>query len=355
MKDLQRSVYLLLFFFLVFGGLYFAKGFLIPLTLAAVLAMLFMGISNYFERKGINRGFSSLFSVLLFIVIVAIIFTGLSLQLTNFMENMDQMKESVMGMVNTVMQWINEKLGLSYNEQKEMLKEQGKGSSLPGTLMTIGINTILVIVYMYLLLFYRSRIKKFILKLVPKKDETDTVDVVHQSAKVIQKYLGGLGAMIAMLWVMYSIGFSIVGVENAIFFAILCGTLEIIPFVGNITGTSITVLAVMVQGGGSSMVIGVLITYFFIQFIQTYILEPLVVGEQVSINPLFTILVIVLGEMLWGAAGMFLAIPLLGIVKIICDNVPELQPYGFLIGSEKKRKGKDIPERLKDLFKKKKG
>src|SRR5690606_8574061 len=102
-------------------------------------------------------------------------------------------------------------------------------------------------------------------------------------------------------------GFSIVGVENALFFAILCGTLEIIPFVGNITGTSITVLAVFVQGGSNNMIIGVIITYFFIQFIQTYILEPLIVGKQVSINPLFTILVIVLGEMLWGPAGMFMA------------------------------------------------
>lgn len=350
MKDLQRSVYLLLFFFLAFGGLYFARGFLIPITLAAVLAMLFMGISNYLERKNINRALSSLLSVLLFIIIVAIIFLGLSLQLNNFMENMDQMKERVMDMANAVMQWINEKLGLSYNEQKEMIKEQSKGSSLPGTLMTVGINTILVLVYMFLLLYYRSHIKKFILKLVPKKDKTDTVHVVHQSAQVIQKYLGGLGAMIAMLWVMYSIGFSIVGVENAIFFAILCGTLEIIPFVGNITGTSVTVLAVLVQGGDSSTVLGVVITYFFIQFIQTYILEPLVVGEQVSINPLFTILVIVLGQMLWGAAGMFLAIPLLGIAKIICDHVPELQPYGFLIGSEKKRKGQNITDKLKKWF-----
>ena len=86
------------------------------------------------------------------------------------------------------------------------------------------------------------------------------------------------------------------------------------------------------------MVIGVLITYAVVQFFQTYILEPLVVGAEVNINPLFTILVLVAGELVWGIPGMVLAIPLLGIVKIICDHIEPLKPYGFLIGQEKKKK-----------------
>ena len=88
---------------------------------------------------------------------------------------------------------------------------------------------------------------------------------------------------------MYSIGFSIVGVKYAVLFAVLCGLLEIVPFVGNLTGNIITILAVLVQGGSGGMIIGVLITYASVQFIQTYLLEPLVVGSGVNINPLFTI------------------------------------------------------------------
>jgi len=113
-----------------------------------------------------------------------------------------------------------------------------------------------------------------------------------------------------------------------------------VPFVGNLTGTGLTVIAVMAQGGDGKMVLGVLVTYFLVQFIQTYILEPIVVGEQVNINPLFTIMAIVLGELVWGVAGMILAVPLLGMAKIICDNYPHLQPYGFLIGPENPKKPK---------------
>src|SRR3546814_4255023 len=80
------------------------------------------------------------------------------------------------------------------------------------------------------------------------------------------------------------------------------------------------------------MVIGIVAVYLTVQFLQTYVLEPVVVGQQVNINPLFTIMGLVAGEFLWGIAGMALAIPLLGIVKIVCDNVPGLQAYGKLVG-----------------------
>jgi predicted PurR-regulated permease PerM len=54
--------------------------------------------------------------------------------------------------------------------------------------------------------------------------------------------------MIVLLWVMYGIGFTIAGVKNAFFFAIICGILEIIPFVGNLAGTALTLAMSLVQG-----------------------------------------------------------------------------------------------------------
>ena len=155
--------------------------------------------------------------------------------------------------------------------------------------------------------------------------------------------------MIVCLWVMYGIGFTIVGVKNAIFFAILCGILEIVPFVGNLTGNAITILFSIAQGGGTDMIIGILISYALIQFIQTYILEPLVVGRGVSINPLFTIAGIVGMELIWGIPGMVLAIPLLGITKIICDHIEPLKPYGFLIGQEK-QSNSSLLDKVKKWF-----
>jgi predicted PurR-regulated permease PerM len=346
MPKLQQSVSLLLFLFLSFAGLYFAAEFLIPVALAAVFSMLFIRFCNWLESKGIKRGLASLICIVAFLLTIAVIILLMSWQLSSLADNMDHMKNKLIELFNNMRVWLNKTVGITYKQQEKLINQQDpSGTGTAGSMamsfatgtFSILINALLVTVYMYLFLYYRSHIKNFILKLTDYGDKALANEIVNKSGKVAQKYLSGLGAMIFILWVMYGIGFSLVGVENAIFFAILCGVLEIIPFVGNLTGTSITVLSVIVQGGDSKMVIWVLVTYFIVQFIQTYILEPLVVGEQVSINPLFTIMSIVVGEMVWGVSGMILAIPLLGIVKIICDHVPELQPYGFLIGPPAKK------------------
>lgn len=240
--------------------------------------------------------------------------------------------------------------------QKQQQSGGGKMSAAITNAMSSGmgmlVDFILVVVYIFLFLYFRSHIRAFIMKLAPAADQAKARTIIDKSSGVAQKYLTGLAMMIVCLWILYGIGFSIVGVKHAIFFAILCGLLEIVPFIGNITGTGITVIASLAQGGNMNVVIGILIVYAIVQFVQTYILEPLVVGAEVSINPLFTILVLVGGEALWGIPGMVLAIPLLGIVKIICDHVEPLKPYGFLIGEEKKKKSSGVGEKIKKIFKK---
>jgi len=156
------------------------------------------------------------------------------------------------------------------------------------------------------------------------------------------RYLIGLFNMVAVLWILYTVGFSLVGLKGALFFAIVCGLLEIVPFLGNLVGNLIAVLAVLAQGGDGRMVLGILGVYIVVQFLQTYILEPLIVGQQVNINPLFTIMALVAGELLWGVAGMALAIPVIGIVKIICDHIPALQPWGMVLGPARPRKDRRV-------------
>ena len=162
--------------------------------------------------------------------------------------------------------------------------------------------------------------------------------LIYQATSISQHYLFGLSKMIVCLWIMYGIGFSILGVPNAIFFAILCGLLEIVPFIGNLTGTTLTILVAYVNGANLPMLGGIVIVYGVVQFIQGWVLEPLILGAQVKINPLFTIIALVLGELVWGIPGIILAIPLTAIFKIICDHIEALKPYGFLIGEIENKK-----------------
>ncbi len=353
---ISKSVQLLLLLFLVFAGLYYARAFLIPIAFAGILSMLLLPLSRRLEDKGLSKGLSATICLLVFLLSVAGIISLLVWQISDLAKDFSQAEQKLNQALDQLKQFINAKLGIPEAQQEKIIKEQqqsGKGTAGKALAAFFGtlVDIILVLVYTFLFLFFRTHIKAFILKLTPSEEHPKTTKIITDSTQVAHKYLTGMFMMIVLLWVLYGIGFSIAGVPNAVFFAVLCGVLEIIPFVGNLTGTAITLLMALSQGGGN-MALGVIITYALVQFVQTYIIEPLVVGVEVNINPLFTILVLILGEQLWGVPGMILAIPLLGITKIIFDNIEPLKPYGFLIGGEKKKKKPGLGDRLKRLFSK---
>jgi predicted PurR-regulated permease PerM len=351
---ISKSVQILLLLILFFGGIYYARTFLIPIAFAGILAMLLLPLSNRLERNGVGKGLASSVCLLVFILSVAGIISLLIWQIKDLAKDFSQLEQQINGAIEQIKTFINAKLGISPAVQEEIIKKQQQSgqsgiTSALAAFMTVFVDIILVLVYTFLFIYYRSHIKAFILKVTPVAEHDKTNKVLKDSKEVAHKYLTGMFMMIVLLWILYGIGFSIAGVPNAVFFAILCGILEIVPFVGNLAGSGITLLMALSQGGGS-MALGVVATYLLVQFVQTYIIEPLVVGGEVNINPLFTILALILGEILWGISGMILAIPLLGITKIVFDNVESLKPYGFLMGEEKKVNKTGIIDRIKGIF-----
>lgn len=362
MQAISKPLRFIFFMILLFWALYHSQEIVVPFCFGGLFAMLLLPVSRKMESKGMGRGLSCFLSLLLFVLIIAGLFALLAWQITDLAKDLSGIEEQIKQYIARVQEYINATFGISPDEQKQMMEKQQQsgGSGISSAVMgfmssfvSILVNIVLVLVYIFLLLYFRGQIKRFILKLVKPEDQEKTKTIITKASGVAQQYLTGMGMMIVALWIMYGIGFSIVGVKHAIFFAILCGMLEIVPFIGNITGTTLTIIVSLAQGGGGNVILGILIVYMVVQFVQTYLLEPLVVGSEVNINPLFTILVLVVGETLWGIGGMVLAIPLLGIVKIICDHVDALKPYGYLIGEEKKKNDKGIAEKIRKLFGKK--
>lgn len=344
-RTIPKELRLSLFILSILAILHYGKDVLIPMAIAAVLAMLFVNLSNRLEKKGIPRWASALISILLFLSFIVGLAFLLRWQIQSFAEQFSSLKQNLQQLLASLQEWVEKQMGINQAEQKAIAEKQmsqnSEGSMIQeATLGLLGmvVDAILVLVYTYLLLFYRTRLKTFVLKIVPIEQRERSLDIIDSGSQVAAGYMIGLIKMIVILWIMYGIGFSILGVENALFFAILCGLLELIPFVGNLTGTAIAILGVTAQGGDTNMILGVVGIYMFVQFTQTYFLEPLIVGDEVNLNPLATIFGLVAAEALWGIAGLLLAIPLMGITKIICDRIPQLQPYGYLLGNEKKRK-----------------
>lgn len=352
--DSNKIIKSLLLLFLVFAALVIAKKFIVPFAIGMVLALLFMPMCNWLQVRGVPKFVAVMLAVLVVLAVVSGVVAMLSWQVADLAQDAGQIKSKLKEMYDALTGFISDRLGVTQQKQEEMVQQQQSGASghitaFIGSLGYTLVDCLLIVVYMAMMLFYRSHIKAFLLKIMPAERRAEMADILHQSAHVSQQYLAGLAKMIACLWVMYFIGFTAAGVKNPIFFAFLCGILEIVPFVGNLTGSFITVMVSAAQGAEVGTIIGIVLTYGTVQFLQGWVLEPLIVGPQVKINPLATIVVLVVGELMWGIPGMVLAIPLTGMLKIFFDHVPALKPYGFLIG-EVDDGQPTLKERMKKIF-----
>jgi predicted PurR-regulated permease PerM len=329
-----------------------------PLAIGGILTTLFLPLCKWLEGKKVYKGIAALTCLLLLLIVITAIISLLGWEISELTNDFALIKQKAIFTADRVQEYIFNHLGISVEKQTQILKDEqpsitGIMQKVGGSFSYIFTNFILVLAYVFLLLYYRVHIRHFILKLTGNSDRERMAKVIYSATHVSQQYLIGLTKMIICLWIMYSIGFSILGVKNAVFFAILCGLLEIVPFIGNITGTTLTVLVSAVQGASLPMMGGIIVTYGIVQFIQGWVLEPLIVGHQVKINPLFTIIALVLGELVWGIPGIFLAIPLLAMFKTVCDHIESLKPYGFLIGEiENKKNDLAVIKKVKNLYEK---
>ena len=330
-----------------------------PLSIGGVLATLFLPFCKWMEEKKVPKGIAALICLLVLLLTIVGVGALLGWQISELTNDFSLIKQKAIDTGNNIQKYIFNHLGISAKKQSQMLENEqpsvtGIIQIVAGSLAYIFTNFILVLAYIFLLLYYRVHIRRFFLKLTPPSQRNEMEQVLYSVTHVSQQYLLGLTKMIVCLWIMYGIGFTIIGVKNALFFAILCGLLEIVPFIGNITGSILTVLVAAVQGASLSMLGGIIGTYGMVQLIQTWVFEPVIVGPQVKINPFATIIALVIGELVWGIPGIILAIPLTAMFKIICDHIESLKPYGFLIGEIEAGKGEPgFIKKIKSWFKKK--
>ena len=126
--------------------------------------------------------------------------------------------------------------------------------------------------------------------------------------------------------------------QRAMWLLILLGVLgailNMLPFIGGILAVILPILIATVTKDGFHTQLLVIIAYIVIQFTDNHFLVPYIVSSKVKINALISIIVVLLGGAVWGISGMFLSIPFIGVLKIIFDRIPELKPWGKLLGDD---------------------
>ena len=239
--------------------------------------------------------------------------------------------------------WIVSTFHVSFREQNaylnnaaEKIKNSGTGY-LGSTFLSVTETIMLMIllpIYTFLILYYRDLIRAFLYGVFPKAQSEKVTIVVRESKTMIHNYIVGLMIEMAIVAVANSFGLMMLGVKYAIFFGVLAAVLNIIPFIGMFTAVLFTVLVTLTTSTHTSDVIWVVVIMYSIHIIDVNILMPKIVASKLRINALMSILGVVIGGALTGVAGLFLSVPAIALVKIICDEVDDLKPWGALLGDD---------------------
>ena len=363
LKNISKITVTLLFFITVFFILIVGKNFLYPIAIALLLSYLLSPFVIFFEKKlKLPRLLAILLTIILGLAVIAGIGEIFLIQVRVFIKDFVIIKEQALNNFNSLQVFITNTLGYSIETQEEWFKLQLTDfletsnsffknifKSMTGTLGRM----VFIPIFMFFMLFYRDRGKTFFLKL-SKKDTKFTEDLLDQISKVTVKYITGVLTVVAILAVSHSVVLSIIGVKYAVFLGILAATISVIPYFGTIASMIIPLSFSLILTNNPYEPMWIIIYYLIINSIENNILTPTITGGSVHLNPLITILGLILAATLWGIPGMILIIPTLGVIKIFCDNVHGLEPYGYILGIDKKPKKNFKFDKAKKLLKSKK-
>jgi predicted PurR-regulated permease PerM len=191
---------------------------------------------------------------------------------------------------------------------------------------------LLVPTYVFMLLYYHPLLIEFIHRLFGISNKSQVTEIVTQTKALIQHYLVGLIIEAIIVASLDAAALLILGIDYAILLGIIAPLLNVIPYIGGVVAVALPMMVAVATKTSAWYAFYVLAFYYFIQLIDNHYIVPYIVASKVKINALFSIIVVLVGNALWGIPGMFLSIPLLAIVKLMFDHIESVKPWGFLLG-----------------------
>jgi AI-2 transport protein TqsA len=319
------------------------KTIFIPLVFALLVSVLLYPLCNWLERRfKLPRWLASLVSLFSFIAfVVGLVYFFVS-QIVGFSRDLPQMQRRFEMLLAEFQLWIQQHYNIDIADQIKYVNKSATtiietvANSVGNTVIevvTFVIWMIFVFIFTYFMLFHRKLLYRFATSLFKPRHTEKVVGVVSETRGMINSYVIGLITEMAVLGVLNTIVFAIMGIPYFLLIAVLAAVLNIIPYLGIYTAMAIGMLITFAHTSGP-LAVQLGIAIIIIHFIDANILLPRIVGRRVKMNPLITIITVLSGHLLWGIPGMFLFIPMAAIFKIISHQIPTLHPWCILMGTE---------------------
>lgn len=332
---------LILLVYLVLYGLYLGQDILSPLGFAFLFSVLLRPLEKKFIQWHVPKILAIIITLTIAILIVAGLITFLSKQITSFVKDIPAIKENLNDLWNQFQRWLSNTFNLSRAQQNKIIQKataDTMGSIAPVdtiNVITASIaTTILIPVYVFLFLYYRTLLLRFIVELFEDKHQENVHHVIHEIRYVVQHYITGLLTETTIVAILNICGLLIIGAPFAILLGIIAAILNLIPYIGGIIAVFLTALVTFTNTGSISTAAWTIIIFMLVQFIDNNFLVPRIIASRVQLNALISIVGVLIGGALVGVSGMFLSIPLIAICKVIFDKIEDLKPWGKLLGDD---------------------
>jgi len=319
-------------------------GIIAPIIMAFLISIVIFPVYSFFVKKRLPESLAIALSLIILISFVAGIAWFFSSQIGRLIEDFPVIKENVTVHLNSLSDWINEKTHFSTERQVSIINDQSKkllnyaGGILGGaatSLTSVFIFVGLIPIYVFLILFYKNLLLRFIFLWFSPDSYTKVEDGMRETQTIIKSYLVGLLIQITYITILLGASLMIIGIKHALLIGVIFAILNLIPYVGALIGNIVGVLLTLTSSQEVWPIYAVLITIAVVQFLDNNILMPRIVGSKVKINALASIVGVIVGGAVAGIAGMFLSLPIIAILKIVFDRSNNLKQWGVLFGDER--------------------
>lgn len=330
--------------YLLVHGLIVGATILVPLAFSFLLGLLLYPVNAALEKWRVPRILAILLSMVMVIIVLATVFFFISNEFVGFYDEIPELTERLNTTFNDLQIFIEQNFNVSPEAQIDWLQDklnnllESSGDLIAGFIFTTsGVLTQLglVPIYAFFILYYRDLFKEFMFKATPVENHENVVLILQKVQQVIQNYLVGLFTVICIVAVLNTAALLIIGVEHAIFFALLAALLTVVPYIGVFIGSFIPVIYSLAMTGDIWQPLWIFIAFSIVQSLEGNIITPNITGSKVSLNPLAAIVALLVGGAIWGIAGMIMFVPFAAMLKVVFDHIEGLQPYGVLLGTQK--------------------
>jgi predicted PurR-regulated permease PerM len=333
-----------IFLLLVFYTLKLASSFFIPVVLAMLLSFLFASTIRTLQRFWVPPPLGAVIVVGCLVGAVGFGIYRLALPARDWMGKLPEAGRQIEAKLKGVKQSVREmtkagqevdrltQLDTGEKTQKVEVRKPSLGESLMEPTQDILVGTGIVLVLLFFLLASGDLFLRKLVTVLPRfEDKKAAVEISRQIEDDISTYLLAITCVNAVFGLAVATAMYFLGMPNPPLWGAMAGLLHFIPFLGAVIGISVVTLVAAVTLNGIGAILLVPAAYFSLNIIEEYVVLPLVMGRRLMLNPVVVLVWLIFWTWLWGIPGALMAVPLLAIVKIICDHVEPLSAFAEFI------------------------